>query len=99
MVDDAMAAHADEDVEACFVINTWDDEVDAMYKEASGAAVRHLVESETEGGTSGQDIEGPMGEVSRLRLTIRGLERIGDHAVDIVARTLYMVENGDELIY
>jgi len=81
-VDDAMAAYADEDVEACFAI-------DAMYKEASGAAVRDLVESEIEEGTSGQDIEKLMSEVSRLRLTIRGLERIGDHAVSIAARTLY----------
>jgi phosphate transport system protein len=40
-----------------------------------------------------------MSEVSRLRLTIHGLERVGDHAVNIAARTLYMVENGDELIY
>ena len=40
-----------------------------------------------------------MCEVSRLLLIIRGLERISDHAVDIVARTLYMIENGDELIY
>ena len=27
------------------------------------------------------------------------LERVGDHAVNIAARTLYMVENSDELIY
>ena len=40
-----------------------------------------------------------MTDVSRLLLTIRDLERIGDHAVNISARTLYMVENDDELIY
>jgi phosphate transport system protein len=40
-----------------------------------------------------------LGEVSRLLLTIRDLERVGDHAVNIAARTLYMVENSDELIY
>ena len=82
MVDDAMAAYANEDVEACFAI-------DAMCEEASGAAVQDLVESEIEEVTSGQDIEKLMSEVSRLRLTIRGLERIGDHAVSIAARTLY----------
>ena len=82
MVDDAMAAYADEDTEACFAIDTRDGEIDAMCEEAFGAVVRDFIESEIEEGTSGQDIEGPMGEVSRLRLTIRGLERIGDHAVN-----------------
>ena len=75
MIDDATAAYANEDVEACFAI-------DAIYRKASGAAVRDLVESEIEEATSGQDIEKLMSEVSRLRLTIRGLERIGDHAVN-----------------
>ncbi|PSP77529.1 hypothetical protein BRC88_12800 [Halobacteriales archaeon QS_4_69_225] len=50
MVDDAMTAYADEDVEACFAIDTRDDEIDAMYEEASGAAARDLVESEIEEG-------------------------------------------------
>jgi phosphate transport system protein len=40
-----------------------------------------------------------MTDVSRLLLTIRDLERVGDHGVNIAARTLYMVENDDELIY
>jgi len=37
--------------------------------------------------------------VSRLLLTVRDLERIADHAVNIAARTLYMVENDPALIY
>ena len=52
-VDDAMAAYADEDVEACFAIDTRDDEIDAMCEEASGAVVRDLIENEIEEGTSG----------------------------------------------
>ena len=38
-------------------------------------------------------------DVSLALLTIRDLERVGDHAVNIVARTLYMVDNNEELIY
>ena len=38
-------------------------------------------------------------EVSRLLLTVRDLERVDDHAVNVAARTLYMIENDDELIY
>ena len=99
MVDEAMAAYADEDVAACFAIDERDDDVDAMCEDASSAVVRGLIETEIETGASGEDIEGLMGEVSRLLLTIRDLERVGDHAVNIAARTLYMVENSDELIY
>ena len=99
MVGDAMAAYADEDVEACFAIDERDDEVDARCEDASDAVVRDLIETRIDDGASGQDIEELMGEVSRLLLTVRDLERIGDHAVNIAARTLYMVENSDELIY
>ena len=41
----------------------------------------------------------PLEDVSRLLLTIRDLERVGDHAVNVAARTLYMVDNDDGLIY
>jgi len=40
-----------------------------------------------------------MDDVSRLLLTIRDIERVADHGVNIAARTLYMVENDPELIY
>ena len=98
MVDDAMTAYADEDVEACFAIDERDDEVDARCEAASEAVVRDLIETEIEAGAGGE-IEALMSEVSRLLLTIRDLERIGDHAVNVAARTVYMVENDDELIY
>ena len=40
-----------------------------------------------------------MHDVYRLLLTIRDLERVGDHAVNIAARTYYMVESDDDLLY
>ena len=40
-----------------------------------------------------------MNEVPQLLLTIHDLERIGDHAVNIAARPLYMAENSGELVY
>jgi phosphate transport system protein len=99
MIDDAMAAYAEADVDACFAIDARDDDVDAMCEDASSAVVRDLIETEIDEGAPGQEIEALLGEVSRLLLTIRDLERVGDHAVNIAARTLYMVENSDELIY
>jgi phosphate transport system protein len=99
MIDDAMEAYADEDVEACYEIDDRDDEVDALCERASSTVVRDLIETEIGDDSSDQEIESLMQEVSRLLLTIRDLERMGDHAVNIAARTLYMVENSDELIY
>ncbi len=99
MVDDAMEAYANEDVEACFAIDARDDEVDAMCERASTTVVRDLIETEIDDDSTEAEIEALLQEVSRLLLTIRDLERVGDHAVNIAARTLYMVENDDELIY
>lgn len=99
MIEDAMVAYADEDVEACFEIDERDDEVDRLCERASSTVVRDLIETEIDESSSEIEIEELMSEVSRLLLTIRDLERIGDHAVNIAARTLYMVENNDELIY
>ncbi|MFW6017286.1 MAG: phosphate signaling complex protein PhoU [Halapricum sp.] len=99
MVEDAMDAYAKEDVDACFEIADRDDEIDSMCADASDAVMRDLIEREATTATDNEEIERLMADVSRLLLTIRDLERIGDHAVNIAARTLYMVENDDELIY
>ncbi|MFD1514946.1 phosphate signaling complex protein PhoU [Halomarina rubra] len=96
MIEDAMTAYENEDPEACFAIADRDDELDRLCERASEIVVRDLIESEIE---DGEDVESTMADVSRLLLTIRDLERVGDHAVNIAARTLYMVENSDELIY
>jgi phosphate transport system protein len=91
-----MDAYAERDPEVCFDIAERDDELDRMCERASETVVRDLIETETDGT---EDVEGIMTDVSRLLLTIRDLERVGDHAVNIAARTLYMTENSDELIY
>ncbi len=99
MVEEAMDAYANEKADVCFEIDSRDDEVDAMCERASSTVVRDLIETEIDDPASDAEIEELMAEVSRLLLTIRDLERIGDHAVNIAARTLYMIENSDELIY
>jgi len=100
MLEDAMNAYATEDVEACYAVADRDDEVDAMCEAASELVVRDLIESDYLGEDEGDDeLESLMQDVSRLLLTIRDLERVGDHAVNIAARTLYMAENNDELLY
>lgn len=92
----AMAAYDDESAEDCFAIAERDDEVDALCEAASETIVRDLIESEAD---DREDVEDLMADVSRLLLTVRDLERVGDHTVNIAARTLYMLDNSDELIY
>jgi phosphate transport system protein len=93
----AMDAYEEEDPAGCHEVADYDDGLDTLCQEASSIVVRDLIESEQADGS--EDIEEMMQDVSRLLLTIRDLERVGDHAVNIAARTLYMVENSDELIY
>jgi len=96
MLDSAMEAYAEEDRELCYTVNDRDDDLDEECEIASGTVVRELIEGEQLGDN---EIEPFMEDVSRLLLTIRDLERVGDHAVNIAARALYMIDNNDELIY
>jgi phosphate transport system protein len=97
MVEAAMDAYAAEDTEACYAIADRDDEVDEMCERASETVARELIERE--GVDVEVEVERLMGDVHRLLLTIRDLERVGDHAVNIAARSLYMVESDDDLLY
>jgi phosphate transport system protein len=97
MLEDAMAAYGAEDTEACYDIAERDDAVDRKCERASELVVRDLIEREDV--ESDEQAEQLMQDVYRLLLTIRDLERVGDHGVNIAARTLYMVENDDDLLY
>jgi len=98
LVADALDAYARKDAEMCYEIAARDDEIDTLCQSASERVVRGLIEQ----GATGDDpwsAEQVMDDVSRLLLTIRDIERVADHGVNIAARTLYMVENDPELIY
>ncbi|WP_336344300.1 phosphate signaling complex protein PhoU [Halalkalicoccus ordinarius] len=94
-VADAMTAYAEEDAEACHLIADRDDEIDDLCERASELVIRDLIETDL----STASADPLFAEVSRFLLTIRDLERVGDHAVNVAARTLYMIENDAELIY
>ncbi|MCU4925537.1 phosphate signaling complex protein PhoU [Halobacteria archaeon AArc-dxtr1] len=96
MVEDAIDAYDSEDIDMCYDLSTRDDDLDGFAERASEIVVRDLIERELE---TQEEVESLLQDVSRLLLTIRDLERVGDHAVNIAARTLYMVESDDELIY
>jgi phosphate transport system protein len=96
MLADAMEAYAEGDAERCHAVAAADDDLDDLCATASETVVRHLIDTERD---DDEDVDTLLADVSRLLLTVRDLERVGDHAVNIAARTLYMVENSDELIY
>jgi len=97
LVERSLEAYVDGDVEACQSIAAADDELDTLCQRASHRVVRDLVERE--GDADLWDVEQLLDDVSVLLLTVRDLERVGDHGVNIAARTLYMVENDPELLY
>ncbi|MHC3439077.1 phosphate signaling complex protein PhoU [Natrialbaceae archaeon A-gly3] len=92
MLEAAMDAYAEDDAAATYEVARTDDDLDAMCEEASAIVVRDLLDREIDDDTLLED-------VSQMLLTLRDVERVGDHAVNVAARTLYMVENDDGLIY
>ncbi|WP_299269964.1 phosphate signaling complex protein PhoU [Halorientalis sp.] len=101
MVENAMQAYAEQSPTDCFAIAERDNDIDVHCEAASDLIVRDLIETRLDEreGIQENDVETFMTEVSRLLLTVRDLERVGDHAVNIAARTLYMAENDGALIY
>jgi phosphate transport system regulatory protein PhoU len=97
LVERALDAYETGNADACRAIAADDDEIDALCQRASETVARDLIEREADG--SAWAVEALLDDVSRLLLTIRDIERVGDHAVNIAARTLYMAENDRDLIY
>ncbi|SFG43578.1 phosphate transport system protein [Halopelagius inordinatus] len=97
LVERSLEAYANGDADACREIAARDDEIDALCQRANHAVARDLIEEEALG--DAWAVEELLDDVSRVLLTIRDLERVADHAVNIAARTLYAVENDTELIY
>ncbi|MBX0294851.1 phosphate signaling complex protein PhoU [Haloarcula nitratireducens] len=94
-LDGAMTAYEERDAERCRTVAAADTDLDQRCEAATDDLVRSLVDQTPDEG----DLEPLMADTQRFLLTVRDLERVGDHAVNIAARTLYMVESSDELIY
>ena len=104
LVADAIAAYDGGDAAACREIDARDDEIDALCHAASERVVRDLIERRAadgndDGAGDPWDVEAVLDDVSRVLLTVRDLERVADHGVNIAARTLYAVDSDPELIY
>jgi phosphate transport system protein len=93
-LNDALAAYETGDAERCRTVAAADTDLDQRCGAATDDLVRALV-----GRSPEDDVAATLADTKRYLLTVRDLERAGDHAVNIAARTLYMVETDDALIY
>ncbi|MFW5959405.1 MAG: phosphate signaling complex protein PhoU [Natronomonas sp.] len=98
LVADALDAYVTDDAALCQAVAERDDDIDALCYRASERVVRDLIEREATA-ENPWSVEQVLDEVTILLLSIRDLERVADHGVNIAARTLYLVENDSELIY
>jgi phosphate transport system protein len=94
-VEAALEAYETTDPAACHAVVDRDDEIDGLCERAAEVLLRDLVDR----GPDEKHLEALLAEVFQLLLTIRDLERVGDHAVNVAARTLYMAESDDTLLY
>jgi len=97
MIEDALSVYGDGASDQCHAIAERDDDLDGLCERAAQGIIRSLVDRAPI--ADSEEFEQSLQEVTRRLLVIRDLERIGDHAVNIAARTLYMTESDDSLIY
>ena len=90
----ALTAYEQGDPQRCRDVAAADTDLDERCGAATDDLVRSLVTH-----TPDDDVATTLADTKRYLLTVRDLERAGDHAVNIAARTLYMVENDAALIY
>ena len=97
MVSDAIEAFETGDAAACRAVAVDDDGLDADCEATTDRIIRGLIAEQAAGDDEGR--ARTVAETTRGLLTVRDIERVGDHAVNIAARTLYMIDSDDELLY
>ena len=95
MLERALLAYEERDPDLCRAVAEQDDEVDGLCERIGQLVVRDLIDREADSPT---DVDALLPAVRRLLLAVRDVERVGDHAVNVAARTLYMVEGDASLL-
>ena len=93
-LDAALDAYEHSDPDGCRDVAAADTDLDERCGAATNDLVRSLVNRSPD-----DDVAATLADTKRYLLTVRDLERAGDHAVNIAARTLYMIESDAALIY
>lgn len=96
MVGAAVAAYEDDDAAACRAVAADDDALDNDCEATTQRIIRELLAGQAAGD---EGRARTVDTTTRGLLTVRDIERVGDHAVNIAARTLYMLDGDDELLY
>jgi phosphate transport system protein len=104
MLTESLRAYEQNNVEKCQAVVAEDDNIDTLCLHASEVLTRTLIEhadgkESNHAESDAWDIEQVLDDVTRLLLTIRDIERIADHTVNISARTLWMINNDSSLMY
>jgi phosphate transport system protein len=97
MVREAMEAYESSDPDLAEAVVERDDELDGLCERVGETVVLDLVETTAE--FEDDQLATLLAEVNRVLLTLRDVERVGDHAVNIAARTFYMETNRTTLLY
>jgi phosphate transport system protein len=95
MIQDAVAAYESTNAEACLEIAQRDDTLDADCERTNQRIIRGLLTEDS----NAENQRSELTAASRGLLTVRDIERVGDHAVNICARTRYMIDGDDKLLY
>ena len=99
MVASAVDAYETETSDACRAVAETDTELDTDCEAANRQLIRELIAERTASGRDERELAATVDRTTRALLTVRDIERVGDHAVNIAARTLYMLDGDDELLY
>ncbi|TQQ82819.1 phosphate signaling complex protein PhoU [Halonotius terrestris] len=99
MVDAAVAAYEDDDAAACRAVAADDDRLDADCAATTQRIIRELITERTATDRTDDELARAVERTTHALLTVRDIERVGDHAVNIAARTLYMIDGDADLLY
>ncbi len=96
----AVEAFVDEDPAACRTVADRDAELDRRCEAVTERVGRVLVElrREADDAADSRPVDDLLADVSRTLVIVRDIERVGDHAVNVAARTLYALENDAALL-
>ena len=94
---ECLKAYYDRDVSRAEEVIELDEQVDRMFWDLITQLIEDLLGSDSDSGAGDRREEVVTGAVALL-LSIRDLERVADHAVNIAARTIYMVESRSDYI-
>lgn len=101
MAETAVEAYETEDADACRAVAADDDALDSDCEAITEAIMRDVITGRTVADRTDSQADRPAAIDKTIQglLTVRDIERVGDHAVNIAARTLYMIDSDDQLLY